>query len=308
MIRQGHFYTPEQIFELVYFSKLKYIDIEKLLKNVRSKMSALEKMLQNVSGCYYNKINKACQPLLDHFGISNFSYHKLKQTGEYYCLGNNVRWLEHYFSEKYYLNQPHFRHPRNFQSSVCLSKHILNDEYQNFFQIASEKFNVHFGVVLINKVYDGLEIIGLDANTSSKMHDILILNELPLIREFIKKFVDENQFLIRLLEENQVNMGALIGPKFQNADISVTANLTRRKQFLKELGIEIPTSLSIRDKEVLKQLLNGNSAAQISKNLFLSCRTIEHYIERIKNKLVCFSKYELIKKARELEHFGYFEL
>lgn len=190
---------------------------------------------------------------------------------------------------------------------MTFPKRISNDRYQGLCQVAGEKFNVYFGVVLMNRVADGLEIIGLDVSSPNNLYEALMLNELLLIRKFVHKFIEENQFLFRLLEENRVDLQALIGPKFQKADIPVTANLLPRKQFLHDLGIEIPNVLSERDDEILKLLLEGNSASQIAKMLYRSCRTIEHAIEKIKNKLVCFSKSDLIKKARELEQLGYFK-
>lgn len=269
-------------------------------------MCSLEEMLLKVSGRHQNKINKFCQPLLTHFGINSFSYHKLMNTGGYYLIGNHVEGYHYYFSEKLHLIQPHFRHPQNFQSCVSLSRNIPDETYQQGLQKAHEKFGVHFGVVLINKITDGMEFIDLGVNSSSVMHEVLILNELPLIRKFIQKFIEENQFLFKLLEDNQVNLQEIIGLKFQKAEIALTASLPRRKQFLATLGIKMPESLSKRDDAVLKHLLEGNSASQIAKKLHLSCRTIEHYMERLKEKLICYSKADLIKKARELEEIGYF--
>lgn len=108
------------------------------VKIKRKKMNTLENMLRNVSGRHYNKINKACQPLFDHFGVNNVSYHKLKSTGEYYCLGNNVEWLEYFFSEGYYLHQPHFRHPKNFQNNISLPNYISDENYQHLLRIHPE--------------------------------------------------------------------------------------------------------------------------------------------------------------------------
>ena len=84
----------------------------------------------------------------------------------------------------------------------------------------------------------------------------------------------------------------------------VGANFFSEKKFLKNLGIEV--SCSVREIEVMKLLLEGYSASQIGKEIFLSRRTIEHHLERIKDKLGCTSRAELIQKARELEALEYF--
>ncbi len=269
-------------------------------------MNQLQNLIQNVSGRHYNKIQKLCEPLVNHLEISSFTYIKIKNDGNFYFLGNHLDWMEYYCAEKLYLNQPHFRHPSNFKSGISLSKNIENEEYAQLSQLASNKFNVNFAVAIFNQTKEGMEIIGLDANTPSKLHDIKILNELELIRMFVAKFVKGNQFFMDLLEENQVDLKALIGSKFQTAETPVMATLNDRAHFLKEMGIEIP-KLSFQENEVLKVLVNGGSASQIGEILYLSPRTIEHYLERLKNKLNCFSKAELMAKSREFFTYGYFE-
>ena len=55
--------------------------------------------------------------------------------------------------------------------------------------------------------------------------------------------------------------------------------------------------LSNRELECLFFLIRGKSAANIAATLEISKRTVEYYIENIKNKLGCISKTELIEKA-----------
>jgi DNA-binding CsgD family transcriptional regulator len=55
-------------------------------------------------------------------------------------------------------------------------------------------------------------------------------------------------------------------------------------------------NLTGREKECLYYLIRGMSTKQIGKALKLSHRTVEFYLERIKNKLDCHSRSELIAK------------
>ncbi len=54
-----------------------------------------------------------------------------------------------------------------------------------------------------------------------------------------------------------------------------------------------------REAQVLSNLLRGNTASSTSKNIFLSRKTVEHYLEKIKNKLECKNKSEILNKAFE---------
>lgn len=57
--------------------------------------------------------------------------------------------------------------------------------------------------------------------------------------------------------------------------------------------------LTKREIDCLFLLLEGMSYKQIASSLALSTRTIESYIENIKNKLECDNKQDLLKKAKE---------
>ena len=52
--------------------------------------------------------------------------------------------------------------------------------------------------------------------------------------------------------------------------------------------------LSKREIECAYYLIRGMTAKQIAKIIFLSPRTIEHYIDRIKSKFKCKSRSDLI--------------
>lgn len=58
-----------------------------------------------------------------------------------------------------------------------------------------------------------------------------------------------------------------------------------------------PFKLSVRELESLFFLLRGKSAKHIAKALQLSKRTIESYVEQIKNKFGCHTKTELLYLA-----------
>lgn len=56
-------------------------------------------------------------------------------------------------------------------------------------------------------------------------------------------------------------------------------------------------ALSKRQSQCLYHLLRGKSAASIAKILGLSPKTVEYYIDEIKNKMHCSTKAELIEKS-----------
>jgi DNA-binding CsgD family transcriptional regulator len=63
-------------------------------------------------------------------------------------------------------------------------------------------------------------------------------------------------------------------------------------------------NLSERELECLFFILRGKSAKQIGEYIRLSKRTVESYIENVKNKFGCHSKSELIIKALRMEYMS----
>jgi DNA-binding CsgD family transcriptional regulator len=55
-----------------------------------------------------------------------------------------------------------------------------------------------------------------------------------------------------------------------------------------------PIQLSPREISCIHYLLKGKTAKEIANHLNLSYRTIEYYLENIRNKTGCRNKYELI--------------
>lgn len=81
------------------------------------------------------------------------------------------------------------------------------------------------------------------------------------------------------------------------AEPSVRNQLTqflRKKQFQTNNSVNPEFKLSPRESEVLMHLIQGKSAREIGGILFISRRTVENTIARIKDKTNCKSKYDLI--------------
>lgn len=58
--------------------------------------------------------------------------------------------------------------------------------------------------------------------------------------------------------------------------------------------------LSEREKEVAELVLSGLTYKQVGKRLFISAKTVEHHVGRIKQRLGCTNREELLNRLREL--------
>lgn len=97
-------------------------------------------------------------------------------------------------------------------------------------------------------------------------------------------------------------MAVLKGNAYQKSPLDLPSQHEERLSFLKKIGIEIPEKhLTKKEILVIKHLVQGLSASKIAQALVISPRTVEHHLERIKDKLDCDSKSELIQKVQEID-------
>ncbi|MHA6798008.1 helix-turn-helix transcriptional regulator [Bounagaea algeriensis] len=61
-----------------------------------------------------------------------------------------------------------------------------------------------------------------------------------------------------------------------------------------------PHALSGREREVAEHVLAGKTYKEIGSRLFISAKTVEHHVGRMKQRLECGSRQELLDRLREL--------
>jgi DNA-binding CsgD family transcriptional regulator len=257
-------------------------------------------MHRNVTRIFHDKIKRFSAPLVDYFGVSHFYFYRITNEGFYTGVGLNPEFGDYFFSENLPIITPFYRHPDNFESGIIFHKAIKDKKWENVLQIAEDKFKINFCCQLINKTNNGIEVFDFALNSPNPVQHMTFINELPLVKLFIDRFLKEfNPFSI--LENNQIDIAQIIGPSFQKISPFVLSKKSQRDQFLEKMKIEVPGSLTKKEITIIEHLIKGFSASQIANAMILSKRTIEHHLERIKDKFFCHSKSDLIEKVMELK-------
>lgn len=260
-------------------------------------MCPYNEMTKAISGKYHDKIKKSCSKLFECFNLQQFYYCKIYNDGTFYNLDSDVHATEVVCAKRLHLNFPYFSHPETLENGTGLIKDVDCPDLKECVD-AYAKLNYHLWFRSARKTLDGFEEFGFHSNSSNELQYSIFLNEQPSLHLFFDWFRKENKNLFSSAEDQKINIAELIGPKFFKKGIQ-SFDCNKRDDFLRSLGIDIP-QLSRREKEVLDQLLNGGSARFTASTLNLSRRTVEHHIERIKDKFGCNTKDELIKKSRHL--------
>lgn len=268
-------------------------------------MSSFNELFYKYTLHYHDQIKKFCEPLQRAYGINHFIHYKVTDKGLSNGFSNHANWMEYFIGEQIYLHCPYMRHPQYYQSGHVFIQNedaSFSDPFQQAMQKATERFNTQFCFLFLNKNTHSMDAFVFGVPPAISNIHSLLAPEIPLLKLFISRFCEEFDKMMQDLSHHLFDIATPMGPVFhEKADLLPPSLLKKRQYLLKQLGIDIPYHLSKREWEIVPLYLKGHSASHIAKQLFLSPRTIENYIDNLKNKLGCFSKCELIEKLTELQ-------
>jgi DNA-binding CsgD family transcriptional regulator len=271
-------------------------------------MSSLLKPIEALNKANSVLLKKTSSFLLDNFNLNKFYYYKLHNSGRFSLFDSSLDLVECFESQQFLLKTPAFSHPK-YHESGCKMHKVLEDplfakleETQNSFL----KLNFNLGIRFVNRTDNAVEEFGFHSSQTDEKQCLFLCNHLIELRFFSRLFLKQNTSFFSFLEESSLDLPRILGTDFyRNRIQEVDPSCLAKQKFLLALGIKVEPDLSLGELDTLKLLVIGNTALQISRQLYRSKRTIEHRIENIKKKLVCFSKQELIQKVQELGHWNF---
>lgn len=250
------------------------------------------------------KIKMAIKPLSKIFKVNYFYYCSVSNLGSYTSFSSNPDWNRYWFDEKLHQEAFYFLQPQNYRRGITISFPFFENKFHKIQCIAREKFNIHYVIEITYKNKDGIESYGFSTDAFDESIVTQYSTGLSYLKLFFKQFRENNENIFNQLNDNQVNIASEIGPAFFEPISPITPSLDY--SFLKEIGFDISSDLSSRERSVCEHIIKGLSASEIAKRIGLSKRTVEYYIENIKFKLNCLFKSELVQKCLDLESIGYF--
>lgn len=270
-------------------------------------MKAFHEMLRKIaSSPDHDQMLRFTVPLKDYLGINHFWYYRITFTGFYSYLGTHTAWNEFCFDHSMTSHFSCVRHPNILPKGIYFMKAGAVGEYKNVLQLAWDKFHINFNINLIDHIPEGIEAFGFATHYNDAKVEERLINHLPMLRYFTTVFRNKYKKIFQLLEDNQIHIGTLFGSAFYEHS-KVSRQTIARDEFLRKIGCQEIFALSPREKEVLRFVTNGFPASYIAQQLKLKCKTVENYIDTIKDKLSCFSKIELIQKAQQMASIGFLD-
>ena len=246
-----------------------------------------------------NEVNDICRPLKD-IGITYFNYLKIYKDGSRELLTNNAPWIDHFYKNALYLT-----------AGVVDVEHLLPKGYFLWFVLdlndpaysqGQESFNIDNGVSFVIK-RDEITYLYIFASTKDNMHiNNFYIRNVDLFRRFIQYFHDRGSDLIKQAKSNKIvlpQQQIINSNRLKNIEIpsNVRRSFYKKTKMDKFYLLDVSDDLYLTPKqaEVATYLVVGATAKQCARQLGISYRTVETYIEEIKQKIFQFLGINLSK-------------
>lgn len=273
-------------------------------------MITWEEIVQNYLTRYCDRIRDVTRPIRDRFNIDYFTYHKINNDGHYTVILDRPDWAEHYVNKKFYLLDPYLRNPEAYESGVCFLESNGPDAYQNeVLKDGFELFNLNVGMILIEKSADCVEFFSCSGNSKDGGIYSLYINDVGLLKAFARYFKKELENLYFEMQEAPISLPQLKGEDYYiKTPVMAKTTNDQRLAFLNEVGhseeLQLYQRISPREKDCLELLQKGKTAKESAETMGISPRTIEFYLENIKDKLGCVNKKEILSLTKNWSEWG----
>lgn len=265
-------------------------------------MTKLYEMNDSIQRKVGDKLARLAAPLVEHLGVNHFYHYIITDDGHIATLGLNQEWQEylsdHDVAKKY---MPFFYQNRQNLKGVMFNQAVKSKDWNNLTSLAEKKFSINLSLQITQSTEYGMEGIGFSLKTNDFAHHMALVNELPLLKLFISEY--KKKVNSSILKDNFVNLKNEFGVATKRSNNKLSST---RELLLRDMKLAMPISFSRREGKVVQQLLKGcPTSAEIAAVLFISTRTVEDHIARIKDKLDCSTKSQLMLKLQELESFDF---
>jgi DNA-binding CsgD family transcriptional regulator len=243
-------------------------------------MSQFNEMVEKYTIKVDRKIKKICAPLVDCLSIPIFSFFIVNADGTFGNLSNYPENLDFFYAQKLFHNFPYMVHPSLLRTGCVLTDCHL------------ERFKMTHLFLIVQNYGTYIEGCGFAITGSLNTSYPNFFPKLRMLQIFISYFKREAAPIIKNMMQDGYNIFTERQDAFFQVDPSLPLANTNSdvQRFLK-----MTSPLSKREIECLDLFKQGMSAQATASHLGLSQRTVEHYLDRIKEKLGCSSKWDLLK-------------
>lgn len=245
-------------------------------------------------------IKQICKPL-QYLQTHLFTYMKNFHDGTQINISSDPQWVDDYYSLRLHESSYFEGRPEQYASGF---KWWHGGSDLPVFTHGRDYYNSHYGITLCQQVEDGCEFFFFSSGKENASMLDGYINNLDLLERFAVYFKEQAQSILRKCGKQRIVRQG------NDKHIISEAEGVRRDMLLASVGVDFKdvslllqrfTPLTPRENECLDYLLKESTTSNIAAAMNISIRTAETHIERIKNKLHCRTKNELIIKLLSSE-------
>lgn len=246
---------------------------------------------------YFPSVKSFCNPLNNHLGISLFIYFKIYHDSTYITLSNDIN-----LTQEYCMNVK--------KDNIYFQRYLENNSKNRIILWPKEPNNVGTQLIFNRNYWNGISILRINddniegSSFSSHVNNPRVIEFFLQYSKILEKFSEYFKFTFAeaISKCNQHKARFTEGFDFYLPQCE-EKQLPDIKGFLETTGIggeEVTINgktigLTLRECQCLDLMNQGYTLKEIGKELLLSHRTIETYINNIKNKTGLYFKSDLFQ-------------
>lgn len=248
-----------------------------------------------------SQILEICKPLFDNFGITYFEYDQIREDGKVFYICTNSDWLEFSLENKMFDDEEHVL--------LCSLAKTHNHRYAlwNTLKLESTRLlsnyshcNVWNGFTINETEETNFNVYSFATTKDNTGLNEFFINNLSLFEHFIIYFKQKLRLILDKEPKNLIfeatplkDMSSFTDYTPYNNKINLFLEQTTLQKF--EINVNSKTTyLTKRQLQCLRMLAAGKTSKEIGNQLEISQRTVESYINAIKNKTGVIFKSDLI--------------
>lgn len=230
-------------------------------------------------------------------GINYFTYDKNYDDGTHIRLTTHGHWIENYYREEIYNGAIFEKDLRLFDNGYVFWSWLNREPVY----AAAAEHDIDHGITIIRKQSKSCDFYHFGTSCKNFLSPEKLLENLNLLYRFIDFFHEQAAGLIYRAEKTRIRLPNLHSEYIKLPSLKTFPTQAAFAEFLNKtevqrlyLGEKFNNSyLTRREIDIVRMLITGKRAVEISQELILSDRTLEVHMSHIKDKFKCHSLFEL---------------
>lgn len=248
-----------------------------------------------------NDVNDICFSTLNSIGIAYFNYIKIyNKDSSRELLTNNAAWIDHFYKNSLYKSVGTVDIEHLLPKGYFLWSELNSDD--PIYVQGRESFNIDNGVSFVVKRKDVTYLYIFASTRGNEAINNFYVRNIDLLKRFILYFNDKASLLMKKASENRIHLpeNQIISCRKLNQKQFTELE---REEFYRITDIDKFYLLSESDDlyltkkqaECVAYFIEGATAKQCAKALNISHRTVEGYLNDIKEKVFELKGTKLMK-------------